>query len=126
MFKNSTAFSSFSVNDLGGARKFYGDMLGLDIKEVDGMLMLNLAGGGKVVLYAKDDHEPATFTVLNFPVDNIESAVEELQGKGVRFEHYEGLYQDERGVGRGKAAGVGPDIAWFKDPAGNILAVLEE
>jgi hypothetical protein len=88
--------------------------------------MLDLAGGGHVLIYPKDNHEPATFTVLNFPVDDIDAAVDALTGAGIEFERYEGFEQDERAIARGRAANQGPDIAWFKDPAGNILSVLSE
>lgn len=125
MFKDSYAFSGFSVNDLESAKTFYSGVLGLDTEEISEMaiLQLKLAGGGVVMIYSKDNHEPASFTVLNFPVMNIDIAVDELISKGVVFEHYEGFNQDEKGIARDDA---GPKIAWFKDPAGNILAVLED
>jgi catechol 2,3-dioxygenase-like lactoylglutathione lyase family enzyme len=119
MFGEVHAFSSFSVNDLAAAKQFYGDTLGLKIDEQPEGLGLHLANGGRVFLYPKDDHVPATFTVLNFPVDDIEKAVEQLAGLGVTFESYPDT--DEKGINRG----MGPDIAWFKDPAGNFLSVLE-
>ena len=125
MFKDSKAFSGFSVKDTAEAKKFYSEVLGLDVTDEYGMLKLHLATGGTVIMYPKDDHQPATYTVLNFPVANIEEAVDELKGRGVEFEKYEGAPQDERGIARGKAAKMGPDIAWFKDPAGNILSVLK-
>jgi catechol 2,3-dioxygenase-like lactoylglutathione lyase family enzyme len=125
MFRDSHAFSGFSTNDLDKAREFYGQTLGLDIGEEMGTLMLQLAGGGRVLIYPKNDHTPATYTVLNFPVDDIDATVDRLEGAGVEMERYEGIDQDERGIARGKAIGQGPDIAWFKDPAGNILAVLD-
>ena len=123
MFKDTRAFSGFSVNDLQKAKEFYGQTLGLDVSEANGLLQLHLAGGTTILVYPKDNHTPATFTILNFPVGNIEQAVDELAGKGVRFESYnEGdLVTDEKGISRGG----GPNIAWFKDPAGNILSVLE-
>lgn len=121
MLRNSPAFSGFSTNDIEAAQEFYGSVLGLDVSETNGMLELNLSGGGSVLIYPKETHEPATFTVLNFPVDDVERAVDELASRGVRFEHYEGFSQDEKGIMRGQ----GPDIAWFKDPAGNILSVLQ-
>ena len=122
MFRNSKAFSTFSVDDVPRAKQFYGETLGLDVSDEMGGLGLHLAGGGEVFVYPKDDHEPATFTVLNFPVDDIEAAVDGLTDAGVRFEQYGGaLETDERGIHRGE----GPTIAWFKDPAGNILSVLE-
>ncbi len=127
MFKDAGAFSSYSVDDVAAARQFYGRTLGLEVSEVpemDGLLELRVPGGSKVLLYAKPDHVPATFTVLNLPVEDVERAVVELTGRGVRFEVYdEGpVKTDEKGVLRGP----GPRIAWFKDPAGNILSVLED
>ena len=123
MFKDTKAFSGFSVNDIQKAKEFYGQTLGLGISEAHGLLKLHLAGGTTVLIYPKPNHTPATFTILNFPVDNIEEAVDRLTKSGVRFERYEGdLKTDENGVFRGG----GPLIAWFKDPAGNILSVLEE
>lgn len=123
MFKDSGAFSSFAVPDLEAAKAFYGTTLGLTVSETMGLLELEIPGGAKVLVYPKSDHTPATFTVLNFPVDDIDAAVDELTGRGVSFEIYDedGLKTDERGVARGE----GPNIAWFKDPAGNILSVLE-
>jgi predicted enzyme related to lactoylglutathione lyase len=125
MFKNSQAFSSFSVDDTAKAKEFYGKTLGLEVTEgpEEGVLSLHLAGGGNVLIYPKPNHAPATFTVLNFPVDGIEAAVAQLKERGVRFEHYDlpGLQTDAQGIARGS----GPVIAWFKDPAGNILSVLE-
>jgi catechol 2,3-dioxygenase-like lactoylglutathione lyase family enzyme len=124
MFKNTKAFSTFSVDDLPRAKEFYGGTLGLDVSETGEGLALNLAGGGKVFIYPKPNHAPASFTVLNFPVDDIEQAVNQLSNLGVSFERYEGAIQtDEKGIHRGDK---GPTIAWFKDPAGNILSVLEE
>lgn len=125
MFTNTKAYSGFSVNDLQKAKQFYGQTLGLNLDEETGMpvLKLKIAGGNPVLIYQKDDHEPATFTILNFPVSDIEKAVEELTGKGVIFEQYEAPIQtDKKGIFRGG----GPLIAWFKDPAGNVLSVLEE
>jgi catechol 2,3-dioxygenase-like lactoylglutathione lyase family enzyme len=121
MFKDSQAFSGFSTDDIARAKTFYGQTLGLEVAEENGMLTLHLAGGGQVIIYPKENHEPATFTVLNFPVKDIDQAVDSLSGKGVVFERYEGLPQDERGIQRQYP----PPIAWFKDPAGNILAVLQ-
>jgi catechol 2,3-dioxygenase-like lactoylglutathione lyase family enzyme len=125
MLGNSHAYAGFSTNDLAKAKEFYGQTLGLDVSEGMG-LMIDLAGGGRVLIYPKDNHQPATFTVLNFPVDDIDSAVDALTSAGITFERYEGLEQDERGIARGRAVGQGPDIAWFKDPAGNILSILME
>ena len=122
MLKDSKAFSGFSVDDIAKAKAFYGDTLGLDVSEEHGMLDLRLAGGTEVLIYPKPNHEPATYTILNFPVDDIEQTVDRLSERGVRFEQYEGeIETDERGIFRGE----GPLIAWFKDPAGNILSVLE-
>ena len=125
MLKDSKAFSGFSVDDLEAARGFYGDTLGLDVTVLDesmGLLSLDLPTGATVMVYAKPTHQPATFTVLNFPVADVEQAVDDLAAKGVTFERYDGFDQDERGISRGP----GPLIAWFTDPAGNVLSVLEE
>jgi catechol 2,3-dioxygenase-like lactoylglutathione lyase family enzyme len=122
MFRDSPAYSGFSTNDIPKAKAFYGETLGLKVTEEDGMLTLHLATGGRVLVYPKDNHEPATFTILNFAVDDIAKAVDALTGLGVQFEHYEDSGQDERGIARE----YGPPIAWFKDPAGNILSVLQE
>lgn len=124
MFKDTKAFSGFSVNNLQKAQEFYGQTLGLDVSESHGLLELHITGGTNILIYPKDNHTPATFTILNFPVDDIEQAVDELAGRGVHFESYnEGdLVTDEKGIFRGG----GPKIAWFKDPADNILSVLEE
>jgi predicted enzyme related to lactoylglutathione lyase len=120
------AFSSFSVDDVKLAKEFYGDTLGVDVEETEEGLQLNI-DGASIFLYPKDDHEPATFTVLNFNVDNIEEAVELLKGRGIEFESYTGeMETDENGIFRGKKNGNGPDIAWFKDPAGNFISVIEE
>ena len=126
MFRDSHAFAGFSTNDVDKSREFYGQTLGLATSEAMGALMLDLAGGGHVFVYPKDNHEPATFTVLNFPVADIDAAVDTLTSAGITFERYEGLDQDERGIARGRAVGQGPDIAWFKDPAGNIISILSE
>ena len=122
MFENTTAFSGFAVDDIDAAKKFYGETLGLKASEQYGLLTLHLAGGRDTLVYPKPDHTPATYTILNFRVDDIDAAVDELIGRGVELEKYDGLGQDEKGINR---AG-GPYIAWFKDPAGNILAVLQE
>ena len=123
MFKNTPAFSGFSTDNIQKAREFYGQTLGLDVSEANGLLQLHLAGGRDVLVYPKDNHVPATFTILNFPVENIEQTVDELSRRGVRFESYNQgqLVTDEKGISRGG----GPLIAWFKDPAGNILSVIE-
>lgn len=123
MLKDSPAFSGVSTDDLANAKAFYADTLGLDVSDENGILTLNLAGGHRVIVYPKENHEPATFTVLNFPVADIDKAVSELTGAGVSFERYEGIDQDERRISRGE---YGPPIAWFKDPAGNILSLIEE
>lgn len=125
MFKDTHAFSGFSVNDATAAKEFYGQTLGLTVEDGPMGLHLKLAGGGQVFAYAKPDHQPATFTILNFPVTNIDQAVADLKAKGVTFEHYDGL-TDDQNIARGLAAHRGPDIAWFKDPAGNILSVLQD
>jgi catechol 2,3-dioxygenase-like lactoylglutathione lyase family enzyme len=122
MLRDSHAFSGFSSNDIPKAKQFYGQTLGLEVSEENEMLTLHLAGGGSVLIYPKDNHEPATFTVLNFPVTDIDAAVDQLTQAGVAFERFDGFNQDERGIMRDQ----GPPIAWFKDPAGNVLAVLEE
>jgi predicted enzyme related to lactoylglutathione lyase len=124
MFKAQNAFSGFSVDDLHKAKQFYGQTLGLEVSETPQGLQLNVGGDTRIFVYPKPNHAPATFTILNFPVDDIEQAVDELTKLGVRFEHYDfpNLKTDKKGIARG---GDGPSIAWFKDPAGNILSVLE-
>jgi catechol 2,3-dioxygenase-like lactoylglutathione lyase family enzyme len=126
MFKAKSAFSGFSVNDLVAAKTFYSETLGLKV-EPDGVgLRLHLPGGATVFAYPKQDHQPATFTILNFGVDDIDSAVDELARRGVQFEHYDnGAKTDEKGILRGRAQNRGPNIAWFKDPAGNVLSVIQ-
>lgn len=123
IFKNAKSFSSFSVNDLKKAKQFYGETLGLDVAETPEGLELHLNGGNNVFLYPKPNHTPASFTVLNFSVKNVEQAVGELGDLGVRLEHYDlpDIKTDDRGIMRGP----GPKIAWFKDPFGNILSVVE-
>jgi catechol 2,3-dioxygenase-like lactoylglutathione lyase family enzyme len=125
MFKDTKAFPGFSVDDLGRAKEFYGGTLGLNVSENPAGLELQLGGGGGTVfVYPKgEQHTPASFTILNFPVADIEQAVDDLAAAGVEFERYVGMEQDERGIARG---GDGPNIAWFNDPAGNILSVLEQ
>jgi catechol 2,3-dioxygenase-like lactoylglutathione lyase family enzyme len=116
------AFSGFSTDDIPRAKEFYGQTLGLDVSEENGMLTLKFPGGHTVLIYPKDDHQPATFTVLNFQVDDVDDAVDKLTSAGISMEHYgEGAGQDERGIARE----YGPPIAWFKDPAGNILSVIQ-
>ena len=124
MLADSEAFSGFAVPDLAEARRFYADTLGLRVSELDdqsGLLTLHLGGGRDVVVYLKPDHVPATYTILNFPVDDVEGTVDALIGRGVRFEQYDGIEQDDKGINRGE----GPLIAWFRDPAGNILSIIE-
>jgi catechol 2,3-dioxygenase-like lactoylglutathione lyase family enzyme len=121
----SKAFSGFAVDDLDEARRFYGETLGLRttvLDEQNGLMTLHLAGGRDTLVYRKPDFVPATYTILNFQVDDVERVVDELTARGVRFERYDGFEQDEKGISRGP----GPVIVWFKDPAGNILSVLEQ
>ena len=127
MLKAKAAFGGFSVDNSAKAKEFYANTLGLQVDdEAMGIIRLHLPGGGAMVVYPKDDHQPATFTVLNLEVDDIEQAVNELTNAGVQFEHYEGeLKTDEKGILRGRARNLGPDIAWFKDPAGNVVSVLQ-
>jgi catechol 2,3-dioxygenase-like lactoylglutathione lyase family enzyme len=128
MFRSTNAFSGFSVDDVSRAQEFYGETLGLEVSEAGGILTLHLATGGKVIAYPKPNHTPASFTILNFPVDDIERAVDELTRRGVRFEYPNDpeLGTDGKGISWGIDTGQGPNIAWFRDPAGNILAVLQE
>jgi len=122
MFNAENVFSSFSANDLAAARSFYQDVLGLDVTtNAMGFIDLHLPGGASVLVYEKPTHSPASFTVLNFLVDDVDAAVEELVGRGVTMEHYDEMPQDANGVMRGN----GPDIAWFADPAGNVLALIK-
>ena len=122
MFQDTKAFSGFSVSDIPAARRFYGETLDLEVAETNGMLTLHIAGGTDILVYPKPNHVPAEYTILNFPVDDIERAVDDLTGRGIRFERYDGMDQDERAINRGG----GPPIAWFKDPAGNVLSVIEQ
>jgi predicted enzyme related to lactoylglutathione lyase len=124
MFRDAKAFSTFSTNDVERAKEFYGTTLGVEVSETMGVLELRFGGEPTVLIYPKDTHEPATFTVLNFPVASVDEAVDELTKRGIRFEHYDapGLKTDDKGIMRGQ----GPQIAWFKDPAGNILSVVED
>jgi catechol 2,3-dioxygenase-like lactoylglutathione lyase family enzyme len=129
MFKPRTAFSGFSVDDLAKAERFYAEILGLEVANEGMGLTLHLPGGATVFVYAKDNHQPATFTVLNFVVDDIDEAVDELKKRGVTFERYEGMSQDEKGIMRPPASMArqyGPPIAWFEDPAGNVLSVIKD
>jgi predicted enzyme related to lactoylglutathione lyase len=125
MFANTKATNGFAVDDIDAAKKFYGETLGLGVtvhSEEYGVTSIQLAGGRDTLVYAKPDFVPATYTILNFEVDDVDAAVDELAAKGVEFERYEGFEQDEKGIARGP----GPSIAWFKDPAGNILSVLQQ
>jgi len=125
MLAESKAFSGFAVDDLEKAREFYGETLGLSVDLLDegpGLMTIHLAGGRDTFVYLKPDHVPANYTILNFPVDDVDAEVDELTARGVGFERYEGMEQDEKGIARGP----GPDIAWFRDPAGNILSVLRQ
>ena len=124
MFKDTKAFSGFAVDDLDAARRFYGETLGIDTEVLDegNLVVLKLSGGRDTLVYHKPDFAPATYTILNFEVDDVDAAVDELTARGVEMERYEGFEQDEKGIERGDE---GPTIAWFTDPAGNILAVME-
>lgn len=133
MLQTSKAFSSFSVNNSEKARQFYDKKLGMrttTVKEMEdyGLFEIHIPNGNSVMVYPKENHQPATFTVLNFPVDNIDKTVDELTAKGVEFEHYADkmIKTDEKGIARSDSPEKGPSVAWFKDPAGNILAVMEE
>jgi catechol 2,3-dioxygenase-like lactoylglutathione lyase family enzyme len=129
VFKPLNTFSGFSVDNIAKAKEFYTDTLGLELESEEMGLQIRLPGGAQLFIYDKSDHQPATFTVLNFVVENIDTAIDELTDKGIKFEKYDlggGADQDEKGVLRGLAADMGPDIAWFKDPAGNVLAVLQD
>jgi catechol 2,3-dioxygenase-like lactoylglutathione lyase family enzyme len=120
MFEKTKAYSGFSVDDIPKAKQFYGETLGLRVSEHNGMLTLHIAGDRDTLIYPKENHEPATFTILNFPVDDVDAAVDALAARGVEFERYD--FVDEKGINRGE----GPPIAWFKDPAGNVLSVIQE
>ncbi len=124
MFANTPAFSGFAVDDIDAATRFYGETLGIPVTVIDadnGLLQLDLAGSRPTMIYLKPDHVPATYTILNFQVDDTEAAVDALTARGVAFERYDGFDQDAKGIGHGP----GPNIAWFTDPAGNILSVLD-
>ena len=126
MFKDTPAYSGFAVDDIDKAREFYAKTLGLEVESDEmGFLTLQLAGGRPTLVYPKPDFTPATYTILNFEVDDIEAAVDELSARGVSFERYEEFDQDEKGISHNLQTGQGPDIAWFTDPAGNILAVMQ-
>ncbi|MGH2684703.1 MAG: VOC family protein, partial [Actinomycetota bacterium] len=128
MLANSKAYSGFAVDDLAKARDFYGETLGLEVSGGEGgaPLALHLSGGRDTFVYDKPDFTPATYTILNFPVKDVDQAVDDLVARGVKFERYDGMEQDEKGIARGRAANMGPDIAWFTDPAGNILSVHDD
>jgi catechol 2,3-dioxygenase-like lactoylglutathione lyase family enzyme len=121
MFKNTKAFSGFAVDDVDKAREFYAETLGIEVSEENGLLTLHIAGDRPTLVYPRPNHTPAEYTILNFPVDDIDQAVDDLTARGVQFERYEDFDQDERGIMRGE----GPPIAWFKDPAGNVLSVIK-
>jgi catechol 2,3-dioxygenase-like lactoylglutathione lyase family enzyme len=121
MFKNTKAFSGFAVDDVDMAREFYAETLGIEMSEENGLLTLHIAGDRPTLVYPRPNHTPAEYTILNFPVDDIDQAVDDLTARGVQFERYEDFDQDERGIMRGE----GPPIAWFKDPAGNVLSVIK-
>ena len=121
MFTNTKAFSGFAVDDVDKAREFYSETLGLEVSEENGLLTLHIADDRPTLVYPRPNHTPAEYTILNFPVDDIERAVDDLTARGVQFERYESFDQDERGIMRAE----GPPIAWFKDPAGNVLSVIK-
>jgi predicted enzyme related to lactoylglutathione lyase len=123
MFRTTEAYSGFAVNDIPAAKAFYGTTLGLSVSSDHGMLTLHIAGGRDILVYPKPDHTPATYTILNFPVDDIDKAVDQLTERGVHFERYDGFDMDAKGIARGTE---GPFIAWFTDPAGNVLSVLQD
>jgi catechol 2,3-dioxygenase-like lactoylglutathione lyase family enzyme len=125
MFSPISTFSGFSVRDLGEAKEFYGDKLGLSLTNSIGGIKISLPRGGEAWFYAKEDHQPSSYTILNFVVSSIDEAIDDLKGKGIKIEFYPGSPQNKKGIMPGKAMDMGPDIAWFKDPSGNILSVLE-
>jgi len=128
MFKNTPAFSGFSVNNLKKAKEFYAEILGVEVEEDEMGLKLKIAGGHSIFVYEKPNHQPATYTILNFVVTDIDKVVDQLTKKGVKFEHYDSdqMKTDKKGIARGLSVNQGPDIAWFKDPAGNFLSVLQD
>jgi len=127
MFKDTPVVNGFSTNDITKAKEFYGSTLGFELEENMGILTLQFAGGGRTFVYPKPNHQPATFTIMNIIVKDIEQAVDELAAKGVEFEHYDGeIKTDDKGIAWGKKIDMGPNIAWFKDPAGNTLSILED
>lgn len=125
MLKIQSTFSGFTVNNIDEAKKFYGQTLGFELEDKVGGTVIKLPAGSKAWMYQKQDHQPAAYTMLNFIVDNIDNAYEALAGKGVQFIHYPASLQDDKGIMRGKELNMGPSIAWFTDPSGNILAILE-
>ena len=125
MFEDSEPFSGFSVDDIPAAKAFYTDVMEMTVGEDNGMLQLQIRPEVAVLVYPSPNHRPASYTVLNFPVTDIDAAVDELVRRGVRIERYDGMPHDDKGVLRGRAAGMGPDVAWFQDPAGNVLSVLQ-
>lgn len=125
MKNTKSAFTSYSVTDLDRSKNFYSNILGLEVEKNQMGLMLHLPGGGVVFLYPKENHQPATFTVLNFEVEDIDETVDSLMQKGITFERYKGIPADEKGIARGFQSNQGPDIAWFEDPDGNIIAVMQ-
>ena len=125
MLEHSPAYSGFSVDDIAAAKKFYGETLGLQVTEANGMLSLVTAGDRTTLIYPSTGHHPAGYTILNFPVEDIDAVVDELATRGVQMTRYDGMPQDAKGVMRGRSVNRGPDIAWFTDPAGNVLSVLQ-
>jgi predicted enzyme related to lactoylglutathione lyase len=129
MLENSKAYSGFAVKDLQKAKEFYGETLGLKTEVIDeenGLMTLHLAGDRPTIIYQQPDSTPASYTILNFPVDDIDAAADELSKRGITFERYDAFEHDEKGIARGLAQNRGPDIVWFKDPFGNVLSVLQE
>jgi catechol 2,3-dioxygenase-like lactoylglutathione lyase family enzyme len=126
VFEQNKAFSGFSVDDIDAARQFYAETMEMDVRDLNGMLQLQIRPDVAVLVYPTETHRPGSYTVLNFPVDDIDAAVEVLASRGVTLERYEGAPQDDKGIARGRSSGMGPDIAWFTDPAGNVLSVLQE
>jgi catechol 2,3-dioxygenase-like lactoylglutathione lyase family enzyme len=126
VFQQSQPFSGFSVDDIPAAKKFYTEVLEMSVGETNGMLSLQIRPDVAVLVYPTPHHRPASYTLLNFPVDDIDAAIDHLAGHGVTMERYDGMPQDDKGVMRGLANDMGPDIAWFKDPAGNVLSVLQD
>jgi catechol 2,3-dioxygenase-like lactoylglutathione lyase family enzyme len=126
VFEKSEPFSGFSVDDIDAARRFYTETMEMDVRELNGMLQLQIRPDVAVLVYPTETHRPGSYTVLNFPVEDIDAAVEELGKRGVTLERYEGAPHDDKGIVRGLSNDMGPDIAWFQDPAGNVLSVLQE